>query len=182
MQQHLTLSTALPADHDRAVLIGRAWVEGSGPVLVRVREDGLYDLSHIAATASQLLEMADHPDELLRVSRVWPDRQLPAVLRAMVGPDLSYDETVIWQKQLDRIDYDIRPRVLGGRLRIVATYQLTQAGPGKVHRVYAGSVTADVPMIGGRIERGIVEDMTKSLTLTAACTQESLDRAARLST
>ena len=59
MQQHLTLSTALPADHDRAVLIGRAWVEGSGPVLVRVREDGLYDLSHIAATASQLLEMAD---------------------------------------------------------------------------------------------------------------------------
>lgn len=130
----------------------------------------------------ELLEMADHPDELLRVSRVWPDRQLPAVLRAMVGPDLSYDETVIWQKQLDRIDYDIRPRVLGGRLRIVATYQLTQAGPGKVHRVYAGSVTADIPMIGGRIERGIVEDMTKSLTLTAACTQESLDRAARLST
>ncbi len=59
MQQHLSLSTALPADHNRAVLIGRAWVEGSGPVLVRVREDGLYDLSHIAATASQLLEMAD---------------------------------------------------------------------------------------------------------------------------
>jgi len=49
----------LPSDHERAVLIGRAWVEGTGPVLVRVREDGLYDLSHIAATASQLLEMAD---------------------------------------------------------------------------------------------------------------------------
>jgi fumarylacetoacetate (FAA) hydrolase family protein len=59
MQQHLNLSAVLPTDHDRAVLIGRAWVEGSGPVLVRVREDGLYDLSHIAATASQLLEMAD---------------------------------------------------------------------------------------------------------------------------
>ena len=49
----------LPADHERAVLIGRLWIEGTGPVLVRVREDGLYDLSHIAATASQLLEMAD---------------------------------------------------------------------------------------------------------------------------
>lgn len=59
MQQHLSLATTLPADHDRAVLIGRVWIEGTGPVLVRVREEGLYDLSHIAATASQLLEMAD---------------------------------------------------------------------------------------------------------------------------
>ena len=59
MQQHLSLVTALPNDHERAVLIGRVWIEGSGPVLVRVREDGLYDLSHIAATATQLLEMAD---------------------------------------------------------------------------------------------------------------------------
>ncbi|MBP6404147.1 MAG: fumarylacetoacetate hydrolase family protein [Ramlibacter sp.] len=59
MQQHLSLSAVLPSDHERAMLIGRAWVEGTGPVLVRVREDGLYDLSHIAATASQLLEMAD---------------------------------------------------------------------------------------------------------------------------
>ncbi len=59
MQEHLSLAATLPADHDRAVLIARAWVPGTGPVLVRVREDGLYDLSHIAATASQLLEMAD---------------------------------------------------------------------------------------------------------------------------
>ncbi|MGE0332380.1 MAG: fumarylacetoacetate hydrolase family protein [Ramlibacter sp.] len=59
MQQHLSLSAVLPTDHERAVLIGRVWVEGTGPVLVRVREDGLYDLSHMAATASQLLEMAD---------------------------------------------------------------------------------------------------------------------------
>ncbi len=59
MLQHLSLSAALPADHERAVLIGRIWVEGTGPVLVRVREEGIYDISHIAATASQLLEMAD---------------------------------------------------------------------------------------------------------------------------
>jgi fumarylacetoacetate (FAA) hydrolase family protein len=59
MQQHLSPSAVLPADHERAVLIGRVWIEGTGPVLVRVREEGLYDLSHIAATASQLLEMAD---------------------------------------------------------------------------------------------------------------------------
>ena len=59
MHTFLEIPAALPADHDRAVLIGRVWMEGTGPVLVRVRDDGLYDLSHLAATASELLEMAD---------------------------------------------------------------------------------------------------------------------------
>ncbi len=128
--------------------------------------------------ARELLEMADRPEELLRVSRVWPSRQLPAVVRAVVGSDLSYDETVVWHKKLDRIDYDIRPRMLAGRIHIVATYQLTQVGPGRVRRDYDGRVTAEIRMLGGRVERGVVEEMGKSLAITAACTQESLDKAA----
>ncbi len=126
----------------------------------------------------ELLEMADRVDEMVRVSRVKPRRQLPAVVRALVGPDLSFDETVIWKKALDRIDYDIRPLMLSGRIHITATYQLTQAGPGQVRRVYAGAVTAELRVIGARVERGIVEDMGKTMAITAACTQESLDRAA----
>jgi len=59
MHTFLEIPAALPADHDRAALIGRVGMEGTGPVLVRVRDDGLYDLSHLAATASELLEMAD---------------------------------------------------------------------------------------------------------------------------
>lgn len=128
--------------------------------------------------ARDLLEMADRPDEMVRVSRVRPRRQLPVVLRALVGPDLSYDETIIWRKALDRIDYDIRPRLLSGRIHIVATYQLTQAGPGQVRRVYAGSVSAELRVIGARVERGILEDLTRSLAITVVCTQESIDRAA----
>jgi fumarylacetoacetate (FAA) hydrolase family protein len=62
MNLSLENASALPFDHERAVLIGRAWVEGHGPVLVRVREDGLYDLSSVAPTCSALLEMADPVD------------------------------------------------------------------------------------------------------------------------
>jgi hypothetical protein len=127
----------------------------------------------------ELLEMADRPDELVRVSRVKPSRQLPAVLRALVGPDLSYDERIVWKKALDRIEYDIRPRVMSGRIHVTATYQLTQDGPGRVKRVYEGQAHADVRLIGGRVERGIIEDMGRSLAITAACTQESIDKAAR---
>lgn len=126
----------------------------------------------------ELLEMADRPDELLRKSRVWPSRQVPAVLRPIVGTDVSYDETLRWHKAVDRIDYDIHPRLLSGRVRIVATYQLSQLAPGKVLRVYEGNVTAELRLIGSRVERGVIDEMTRSLAITCACTQEALDLAA----
>src|SRR4051812_42111871 len=55
----LSLNQVLPADHAQAVLVGRIWVPGSGPVLVRVQADGVYALEHLAPTASQLLELED---------------------------------------------------------------------------------------------------------------------------
>jgi fumarylacetoacetate (FAA) hydrolase family protein len=59
MKSHLTLASALPQDAHAALLIGRVWQEGLGPTLVRVSEDGVWDLSHLAATCSELLELND---------------------------------------------------------------------------------------------------------------------------
>jgi fumarylacetoacetate (FAA) hydrolase family protein len=59
MKQFLQLDTALPADADAALLIGRVHVPGTGPVLVQVRPEGIYELSQLAATCSDLLELPD---------------------------------------------------------------------------------------------------------------------------
>ncbi|MES2976173.1 MAG: fumarylacetoacetate hydrolase family protein [Pseudomonadota bacterium] len=59
MNENLTLERSLPSDAEQAILIGRMHVEGTGPLLVRIMEDGIYDLTHLAATCSELLEMAD---------------------------------------------------------------------------------------------------------------------------
>ncbi len=59
MQQQLQTTFCLPQDAERATLVGRVWVEGTGPVLVNVRPDGVYDLGVVAATMSELLELAD---------------------------------------------------------------------------------------------------------------------------
>ena len=59
MDNHLTLSSFLPLDAPDALLVGRVWVEGTGPVLVLIDATNVLDLSSLAPTASQLLELKD---------------------------------------------------------------------------------------------------------------------------
>jgi fumarylacetoacetate (FAA) hydrolase family protein len=62
MNDWLSAAKCLPEDHERAELIGRVWrpdVTVPGPTLVRVQNGALYDLSGVAATASQLLNLDD---------------------------------------------------------------------------------------------------------------------------
>ncbi len=57
MKNSLNLSVALPADITDSLLVGRVWIEGVGPVVVLITADGMFDLSGIAPTTSQLLEL-----------------------------------------------------------------------------------------------------------------------------
>jgi fumarylacetoacetate (FAA) hydrolase family protein len=59
MKELLHPLSTLPADAERALLIGRLWVPDTGPVLVLVSPRGVLDLSSVAATACQLLELPD---------------------------------------------------------------------------------------------------------------------------
>jgi len=57
----LSPAEILPEDRYAGTLVGRLWVAGSqaGPRTVVAREDGLYDLSTLAATLSDLFDMRD---------------------------------------------------------------------------------------------------------------------------
>lgn len=48
-----------PDDPSNALLIGRLWQPGTGPVLVAATPEGLHDLSALAPTCSALLELKD---------------------------------------------------------------------------------------------------------------------------
>jgi fumarylacetoacetate (FAA) hydrolase family protein len=60
MKEWLTLERSLPADRERAVLVGRAWLpDAGGPAVVLIVDDDAFDLSHVAATSAQLLDLPD---------------------------------------------------------------------------------------------------------------------------
>ena len=77
----------LPDDHARAELVGRVWVpEVRGPVLVRVKDDALFDLSSVAPTCSELLNMDDPVGAIRRASSL-PRVAALADVVASQGPD-----------------------------------------------------------------------------------------------
>jgi fumarylacetoacetate (FAA) hydrolase family protein len=65
LRQELSPQAILPADHGAAVLVGRAWMPGrGGPVPVLVQGGGLHDLSALARTCSELLELPSPVDAI----------------------------------------------------------------------------------------------------------------------
>ena len=60
MNEWMSAARALPDDRGRAEVIGRAWLpDVDGPAPVRVHRDAVYDLSAVAATSSDLLNLDD---------------------------------------------------------------------------------------------------------------------------
>jgi fumarylacetoacetate (FAA) hydrolase family protein len=59
MKSYLQTGVALPADAEAALLVGRMFVPGSGAVLVRILPDAVHDISGLAPTCSELLELPD---------------------------------------------------------------------------------------------------------------------------
>ena len=83
MREQLTVA-CLPADRDRATLVGRVWVPYVGPTVVCVRGGDVCDLSSLAPTMSQLLERQD------AVTTVRNAEQLPKITTVDAALHHSY--------------------------------------------------------------------------------------------
>jgi fumarylacetoacetate (FAA) hydrolase family protein len=95
MNEWLSPARCLPGDHQRALLVGRVWLpEAAGPVLVWIRDDTVFDLSAVAATSAQLLNLPD-PVAAVRGAGSLPRIAALSDVLSNSGPDHG-DETRPW--------------------------------------------------------------------------------------
>ena len=91
----LTTARCLPTDHQHALLIGRIWQpEVAGSSVVRVTCDGIFDLSALAPTISDLLEFPD-PAAAIRASDATPRVADTAAVLANSAPE-QRDDRAPW--------------------------------------------------------------------------------------
>jgi hypothetical protein len=101
---------------------------------------------------------------------VYPARKIPAYVRPLLGGGLECHEIVSWDKATDQIEIDVHPAVLGGRSRVRATVTVVADGTSTI-RTYKGQVTVEVRLIGARVEKAIVEEMTRTMNAAAEATR-----------
>ena len=89
------LNTLLPHDAHQALLIGRLWVPEVGAVVCAVTPDDVFDLSQLAPTSSQLLELP----ELAHQVRAWVRSGKAPRLASTAQALANSDET---QRQSDQ--------------------------------------------------------------------------------
>lgn len=144
-----------------------------------------FDADHLAAQHrdAQLgdrVVVDNHETDALRKTtwRVTSLRPLPAIARPFVSSGrLAFVETMTWERAANAVAMTVAPDILGGRVQIAGTYALSQLAPGQVRRIYAGTITAAITLVGKKIERGILEAFTEQMPAMAACTQRWLDAA-----
>ncbi|SEB23289.1 fumarylacetoacetate hydrolase family protein [Variovorax sp. YR216] len=93
MTSTLSPAQSLPRDAARATLVGRLWMPDIGPVLVAVREGGLHDLSRVAATMSQLLELDDPVGAVRQALRDEMTPRVASLEAALANSDESRRDT-----------------------------------------------------------------------------------------
>lgn len=143
-----------------------------------------FDLEHslVQDRAAELtdrvvVEETDTETERKVTWRVTSTRQLPVIARPFVsGGKLTFLESMTWNKTTNAITMSVVPQILGGRMQITGSYDLALVGEGKVRRVYQGTISAAIPLVGGKIERGILEAFTANMPVMTDCTQRWLER------
>jgi len=143
-----------------------------------------FDPDHLA-TQDKLAELGDRTvveseetDAIRKCTwRVQALKPLPLFVRPFVsGGRLRYLEAMTWRRADDAIDLIVTPEILGGRVSITATYELSKVGDGQIRRHYHGTINVNVRLLSGKIERGILEKFEESMPMMTQCTQGWLDR------
>ena len=131
----------------------------------------------VGVKAWELVELRDEGDRMIRTIHAVPSRELPAFVRALTGASLGYTETTTIYRAENRGEVVVEPDTLGARCDIRGNYAVEPLGDDRLRRSFAGHVHIDVAVVGRRIERVVLDDLSRSFDAGGDVTQRWLDRA-----
>jgi hypothetical protein len=136
-------------------------------------------LAAIGGRGAQLAEHHAHPDGAVdfRLRHGVEAQHLPPAVRTLLGGDLMIDRAEAWRSEgaagyvgTVTVTIPSMPGELGGTMRLAG------AGADGSTLVLDGSVRIPIPLVGGRIEETVADQISKLLDSEHAFTEEWLDK------
>jgi hypothetical protein len=122
----------------------------------------------------QLLEESEKDGARVRRLRVTGKRPLPGFAQAALGMErLSYVQQETSVPGAHKLRWKVVPDKLADRVLAEGTYELLPDADGSV-RAIEGTIDVRIPLVGGRIEKALAEELQKSYDRTALFAQRWL--------
>jgi hypothetical protein len=121
----------------------------------------------------QVLEQKDDGKTIRRSIRLTPADDVPAMFKSVIK-DTGYTEHDVYYRDRSSMDVTIEPAMMKNKFDFKATYSVAPVGPGndRCRRVFEGDCKVSVMVIGGQIEKYIVENVRSSYDTATAVTRE----------
>ena len=109
-----------------------------------------------------------------RKIKLSPQREVPALVAKFVKGAITYTEQGVFTARTNTLEVVTIPGFMADQLTTRGVYKVQSLGPTKVRRIWDGDVVCKIPLLGGKIEKGIIEEVTQSYRDTTDFTRKWL--------
>lgn len=107
-----------------------------------------------------------------RTQKLTPKRDVPSALRKLVKDAISYEERNVWRRATNSMEVITIPNFFADKFTATGIYQLRPLGDAKLERVWTAKTECRVPLVGGKVEKHIVEEVKRSYQATTIFTRK----------
>jgi hypothetical protein len=95
-----------------------------------------------------------------------------ASLRKLVKDAISYEERNVWRRATNAMDVVTIPNFFADKFIAKGVYKLEPLGDDKLRRVWKASCECKVPLVGGKVEKHVVDEVKRSYQATTIFTRK----------
>ncbi|MEN9785216.1 MAG: hypothetical protein RLZZ299_480 [Pseudomonadota bacterium] len=120
-------------------------------------------LAAAAEVTTEALGTEVRGDTRVSRTRVRPNRPLPPLVQKALGAErFSYVQESVHDDSRRATRWSVLPDVLGERITCGGTAQVRDLPDGRCERVIEGEIQVRVTLVGGAIEKAVVEELERS--------------------
>jgi hypothetical protein len=130
--------------------------------------DELY--KELRMTNRKTLELKDEGNIIRRVQQMTPPTDIPSIFKSVIK-DTSYIERNVFYRDKSVMEVIIEPQMLKNKFDMRANYSVVPNGDGKCKRIFEGDVKVSIMLLGGQIEKFMVEQLKSNYEITDRVTK-----------
>ena len=122
-----------------------------------------------------VLEQREDGNLLKRSVRFSPEEEIPAVFRSVIK-DLGYTERDVFDRARSSMEVVIEPELMKSKFDFRGVYSVRPSGPGKCKRLFEGDIKVSIMLIGGQIEKYMIDRLRTSYDIAADVTRRWIEK------